>query len=204
MIERQACALTQTRPMLFVGLDQSNVAEAEVEMNTMMDDAPRTKVDQDGVGHINIDKKGRTELGRMLTHMARSQFDHHEFGPFQSVEGFIGFIRSGAKDDQFHYVHGMNARYRAKNQDSDFILGFREIVMEANYLKIMQNESLLAIFKASTLPFEHYYLLENGRAVQPRNAQWIIPGFEEIRRIIQAGESYPKVDYSGVLEIGRE
>jgi hypothetical protein len=201
----QACALTQTRPGFFADvLSQSNVMHAEVEMNTL-DDTPKGKVELDGVTHINIDKKGHTELGQMLTHMARSQFDHPEFGPFQSVEGFIGFIRSGAKDDQFHYVHGMNARYRAKNQDSDFIRGFREIVMEANYLKIVQNESLLKAFRDSTLPFDHYYCLaNNGRPVQPRNAQWIIPGFEELRRLIKAGEPYPKVDYSGVAEIGAE
>ena len=203
MIERQSCALTHTRPMPYVGLHQSNVMEAEVEMNTL-DDAPKGKVELDGITHINIDKRGRTELGQMLTHMARSQFDHPEFGPFQSVEGFIGFIRSGAKDDQFHYVHGMNARYRAKNQDSDFIRGFRELVMEANFLKIVQNESLRVAFKDSELPFDHYYLLGNGRPVQPRNAQWIIPGFEELRRLVKAGLVYPKVDYSGVFEIGRE
>lgn len=206
MNERQACALTQPspRPFLLEGLRTSSILDTEVEMNTM-DDTPKSKAELDGVTHINIDKKGRTELGQMLTHMARSQFDHPEFGPFQSVEGFIGYIRSGGKDDQFHYVHGMNARYRAKNQDSDFIHGFREIVMEANYLKIVQNPSLLKAFKESVLPFDHYYLLpNNGRAVQPRNAMWIIPGFEELRRLIKAGEVYPKADYTGVLEIGRE
>jgi hypothetical protein len=201
---QQACALTQTRPGFFAGVvSQSNVVEAEVEMNTL-DDAPKGKVELDGITHINIDKRGRTELGQLLTHMARSQFDHPEFGPFQSVEGFIGYIRSGGKDDQFHYVHGMNARYRAKNQDSDFIRGFREIVMEANYLKIVQNESLLKTFKDSVLPFDHYYCLPNGRPVQPRNAMWIIPGFEELRRLIKTGQPYPKTDYSGIFEIGQE
>lgn len=204
MIERQSCALTHTpRSIAYVDLHESNVMEAEVDMDTL-DDTAKRKVELDGVTHINIDKRGRTELGQMLTHMARSQFDHPEFGPFQSVEGYIGFIRSGAKDDQFHYVHGMNARYRAKNQDSDFIRGFRELVMEANYLKIVQNETLRQAIKASALPFDHYYLLSNGRPVQPRNAQWIIPGFEELRRLVKADLPFPPVDYTGVAEIGRE
>lgn len=197
MNERNACALTQTRPVQHAGLVQSNVVEAEAEMRTM-DDTPKAKAELDGITHINIDKKGRTELGRQLTHMSRSSFSHPEFGPFQSIEGFIGFIRSGAKDDQFHYVHGMNARFRAKNQDSDFILGFREIVMEANYLKITQNEFLLQLFRQSELPFDHYYLLDSGRPVKPRNAEWIIPGFEELRRLIREGKPHPKVDYSGI------
>jgi hypothetical protein len=204
MNEHQACALTQTRTPFFADvLNRSNVMEAEVDMVTL-DDTAKSKVELDGVTHINIDKRGRTELGQMLTHMSRSQFDHPEFGPFQSVEGFIGFIRSGATDDQFHYVHGMNARYRAKNQNSDFIRGFRELVMQANYLKIVQNDSLRRAFRDSMLPFDHYYLLGNGRPVQPRNAQWIIPGFEELRRLIKADQPYPTVDYTGVQEIGRE
>jgi len=164
-----------------------------------------SKADLDGLDHINIDAKAKTELGRKLSHLTRSDFVHPEFGPFHSIEGFIGYLRSGMKDDQFRYLSGPSARYRSRIQETEFIQGFREAVMEANYFKIMQNASLLARFKASTLPFDHYYLFENnGLPIQPNAAAWLIPAFEELRHLIQSDKPYPEMDYTGLKKLNAQ
>ena len=39
----------------------------------------------DGIEHINIYSKGKTELGRLLTNFAQTPFIHPEYGRFESV-----------------------------------------------------------------------------------------------------------------------
>jgi hypothetical protein len=195
----QDCSLTTARPgsRLTTQVVTGQTLDAELTMKG-------NKADMDGVDHINIDQRGKTELGQQLSHLTKMQFVHPEFGPFQSIEGFIGYIRSGAKDDSFRYLHGMNARFRSRELDTQFIRGFREIVMDANYLKITQNEELFESFKISSLAFDHYYLFgANQRPVRPKNATWIIPAFEELRKELQEGRPHPQVDYSGILEISQ-
>lgn len=196
----QSCALTKNQ-------GHTEEIQQDQESNEGMHAEQRvkyncpTRADSDGITHINIDRYGMTELGRMLTHMYHLPFVHPEFGPFRSVEGFIGYIRSGGKDSQFHYAHGMNARYRSRNQSSEFISGFRQIVMEANYLKITQNEQLRDLMINSDLPFDHYYLFgPHGNPVRPRNASWLVPSFEELRDMLKEGKSYPPVDYTDVIK----
>lgn len=200
----QTCGLTMSRPG---ARTQSPVVTAADLFKT----PEASFADEDGVKHINIDRNAKTELGKTLTHLHRADFTHPYFGPFLSVEGLIGFIRSGGKDAQFHYLHGMDARYRSKKLDTRFIRGFREVVMEANYLKIIQNTELHAKFLASTLPFEHYYMFQpaadrtghrpDAYPIRPQNASWLIPSFDALRSLMQAGGQPEQADYSGVTEM---
>lgn len=196
MLQQKQAALLQRHP------HQPKLEEHVVTARTI-ETASATNVfhkpERDGVDHINIDNRGRTTLGQQLSHMHASQFLHPEYGPFESVEGFIGFVRSGATDDRFHWMAGMEARFHSRKLDSSFIRGFRELVMEASYFKIVQNQDLRDAFVESTLPFDHYYLLEtNGRPIQPGAAGWVIPAFEQLRTMLRANETYPRPDYSGV------
>lgn len=51
--------------------------------------------DEDGVTHINIYSKGKTELGRWLTNFSYSPFNHPEYGKFLSMEGFWCWVSTG-------------------------------------------------------------------------------------------------------------
>ena len=42
----------------------------------------------DGVDHINIYSRGKTQLGRMLSNFYLSPFNHPVYGGFNTVEGF--------------------------------------------------------------------------------------------------------------------
>lgn len=192
----RACALTQ-------GVTQVNVVDSPAvnEVSIMDPDRPRSLADDDGVTHINIDLRAKTKLGRQLSHVYRLQYEHPEFGPFVSIQGLIGFIRSGCMDDQFHYLAGMAARDRSLATNSDFILGFREIVMEANYFKIVQNDELRKLFVESTLPFDQYYLHDiTQRPIHTPAASWVLPGMETIRQLLKENRPYPTVSYEGVSD----
>ena len=62
-------------------------------------------------------------------------------------------------------------------------------ILAANYHNIIHNEDIRAAMIASELPFDHYYLFgPNKVLVSPRDSQWLIDGFEEIRTALKAGE----------------
>jgi hypothetical protein len=48
---------------------------------------------QDGINHINIYSKGKTELGRLLTNFARTPIET-PFGHFESGEGYWFWLRA--------------------------------------------------------------------------------------------------------------
>lgn len=165
----------------------------------------------DGLTHINIDSHAKTELGRMLVHKYPSKFEHPTFGRFKSIEGFWGYIRDGARDDRWRYVSGMSAKRETRALGPRFIANFHQIIMEANFLKVEQNETVRALMIASTLPFEHYYIFRSeemspdnpGVPTRPQIASWLTRGFEEIRTMLIKGTRPEKPDYSDIYEINQ-
>lgn len=161
---------------------------------------------QDGVTHINIDAHARTELGRLLLHKLASRFEHPMFGQFKSVEGFWGFIRDGARDDRWRYVSGMAAKYETRKLGPRYIANIHQIIMEANFYKVEQNETIRSLMVASTLPFDHYYIFRSpemaednpGVPIRPQIAPWLTRGFEEIRTLLQFGKRPDRPDYTDV------
>lgn len=143
----------------------------------------------DGVDHINIYSNGKTELGRLLTHFAHKPFVHPYFGPFASMEGLWYFIRNGGVDENLRYLSGIKAKKLGKLSKAKWYADFRSDILAANYQKIIQNEDIRSAMIASELPFDHYYLFgPNKVLVTPRDSQWLIDGFEEIRTALKAGE----------------
>lgn len=166
---------------------------------------PHTELDN--VNHINIDSRAKTELGQMLTHLCESKFIHPEYGPFQSMEGFWAYIRNGGTGNQYRTMHGMTARRASQKVKSRKIANFYEIMLEANYEKIVQNQSGLAeLLMKSTLPFEHYFIYgprdakiaAPGHLVRPPVEEMMVKMMTEIRDMMKAGKRPAKPDYSDV------
>jgi len=161
----------------------------------------------DGKTHINIDAFAQTDLGRMLVHQFPAKFEHPEFGRFRSVEGFWGYVRDRNRDDRWRYVSGMAAKRETRNQGEVWIADFHQIIMEANFFKIEQNEGIKDLFVASTLPFDHYYIFRKkdaapnnpGFPVRPQIAPWFTRGMENIRTMMKEGRRPEKPDYSDVF-----
>lgn len=154
--------------------------------------------ENDNVDHINIWSRGKSELGRLLSHFNHQPFVHPHYGPFYSMEGLWYFARAGFNEkltNRLRYLSG----YRAKKLGRQFPYvkhdHFKEVIIAANYQKIIQNENLMKLMRDSELPFDHYYTFgdtdgkdegENLQHITPNNSDWLIEGFEEIRRALQA------------------
>jgi hypothetical protein len=155
---------------------------------------------KDGVTHINISSRGKTELGRALAHFSHSPFIHPYYGPFDSMEGLWHYIKADAK----HTAEKQKLRelvgYRAKELGSTLtkrhVSNFKAQIIEANYFKIDQTPHLRELIIESTLPFDHYYLHGPGNVLVRSNGfGWLVEGFEEIRKMFKEGRRPDPVDY---------
>lgn len=147
--------------------------------------------DKDGVTHINIYSRGMTRLGIMLSHFHHAPFTHPYFGPFYSMEGLWYFARNGFDEKsagRLRYLSG----YRAKKVGKEFPMmkydEFSQDIVAANYQKIIQNEEIRKLMIESDLPFDHYYTFGVlGQVITPRESDWLIEGFEDIRTALKEG-----------------
>jgi len=139
-------------------------------------------LNNDGITHINIYSKGKTELGRFL-----SNFTHYPFitedGKFDSVEGYWYWLLSNSPEkDVLKTLHGYKAketgRKLCKNEWYDEEI-FKSKIKTAILIKI-NSEDCYKSFIKNELPFDHYYVY-GDKIVRPKEAQWIIDFFNEIR-----------------------
>ena len=143
----------------------------------------------DGVTHLNIYSNSKTDLGRGLAHFAFSPFLHPYYGPFNSMEGFWHFIRAEEPDHRLRTFSGHRAKLLGKTLKTHRVENFRELVNEANYHRIAQSEKLRALIVDSNLPFDHYYLFGPGqKLVRPMGFEWLVDGFENIRKMLKKGQ----------------
>lgn len=161
-------------------------AQTSIMGNSVMDD---------GVTHINIHSRGKTELGVMLSHFFHSPFTHPYFGPFYSMEGLWYYLRSRSTKDKtalpsierLRYLSGYRAKTAGKQLPYAWYPDFKEDIMAANYQKIIQTPGLREMMVGSELPFDHYYTFGDGDMhVTPNNYDWLCKGFEEIRSALKA------------------
>jgi hypothetical protein len=163
---------------------------------------PRVLLDpsKDGETHINISLGGATELGRKLPHFAVTPFVHPIYGPFKSMEGFWHYAKCEKSDDLFRTLSPSRSKSHAKTMNTVFREHFIQIINEANYYRIEQTEGLKELMINSWLPFKYYYLFgDHQLPIEPKHAQWLCAGFEEIRRLMKEGKPYPvqpRIDFS--------
>lgn len=147
--------------------------------------------EMDGITHIDIHSMGGTELGKLLSHFAHTPFTHPYFGPFYSMEGFWYYARCGFNETLAYKLRYLSG-FRAKKVGKEFKMikydEFQQDIIAANYQKIIQNDRICDLMIASELPFDHYYTFsEGGRVVTPKEAGWLIQGFEDIRMALKEG-----------------
>ncbi len=150
----------------------------------------------DGCTHINVYSKGATELGRLLAHFTYSPFVHPYYGPFNSMEGFWYYIKARKPDDALRTLHGWEAKEYGKKLEHIRRPNFKELIVDANYHKVMQNPRLRDLMVASMLPFDHYYLYGPGKIlIRPKGFEWLVGGFENIRTMAKTGQEPAPIDY---------
>jgi hypothetical protein len=139
---------------------------------TFFESTPVTLPDctQDGITHINIYSRGKTELGRLLSNFAHTPFTTKNHGSFASVEGFYYWLKSGMTDDYLRTLYGFEAKKYGKILPIVNNPNFDNICKQAIGYKYEQNANVRRLLYQSSLPFEHYY--EYGGKVVMGDDKW--------------------------------
>ena len=148
--------------------------------------------EQDGVAHVNVYSKGRTLLGKRLTHFATYPIDHPRFGRFDNVEGFWWWLSTGGRHDDLRDMSGWKAKHIGKERvdaikkggGETFMPDFREEIEYANALKLLSHPHILRELLKSTLPLVHYYVYgkpDNPLVRAADRSLWTLQLFENVR-----------------------
>lgn len=156
-----------------------------------------SSIGEDGIDHINIWEQAKTDLGRALSHSARLSFTHSIFGRFDNMESFWQYIRSVERDDRVRVLHGYKLKTFARKLTFKRVPNFHAVIMDANWQKVQQYPDLLDELKESELPFDCYYLNNEGIRIRPAFSHWVIYGFTKIREALKADD---KPDFSTLMD----
>lgn len=191
--------ITQTWETFFKGRDyQEGLALLQEHVTSSEADTPSSKAEleinpsEDGVTHINVYSRGKTELGKLLSNFAHTPFEHPEHGHFSSVEGFWYWLSTGKNQTQFRGLYGFKAKEvgklvrneQAKTNSFVHIDGFKAEIKKAILCKIEQNEHIRTLLKESTLPLTHYYVYGepgNQKVSKPLEYFWIHEYISDVR-----------------------
>lgn len=153
----------------------------------------------DGVTHINIFSKGKTELGRLLSNFAHTPFKFPVDGKFASIEaywyweglrisciydvlpeeleklrGLYGWpAKKYGKELMFKYV---KRRAWTLEQESEF----KGKIKQAFRVKLKHNPEIQEKLIESTLPFTHYYVFGEATKDAPAH-HWQVEFWERMR-----------------------
>lgn len=133
--------------------------------------------DNDGITHINIYSKGRTELGRFLSNFTQFKFSCED-GKFNSIEGYWYWLNTG--NDELRNLYGYEAKRKGKEAatfrktmykcDTEF----KRKILSAIDIKLNSIKNKLVM---NNLLFEHYYVY--GNTVVDAGYKWILEHIEK-------------------------
>ncbi len=90
--------------------------------------------EEDGITHINIYSKGKTELGRLMSNFALSPFSVPQHGEFKSIEGYWYWLSTG--DESLRDLYGYEAKKAGRklrgddwSPDTNLYLDFRQCII---------------------------------------------------------------------------
>jgi hypothetical protein len=142
------------------------------------------KPEEDGITHINIYSKGKTELGIFLSNFAFSEITTMD-GNFASIEGYWYWL--SCRDDNLRDMYGWKAKdygreFGGRDWMDDSL--FKLKIMAAITTKIAGNTKFIEQLKKSDLPFVHYYVYRN-KIIEPKEGKWIWEHIENIRELLK-------------------
>lgn len=149
--------------------------------------------ENDGLDHINVYSKGRTELGTFLSNFAYSPIKTED-GYFNSIEGYWYWLSCSHTDrDILRKLHGFEAKKKGRElrgKDWETSLVFKDKVKKAIEIKVRSNDVIKQKFVESSLPLTHYYVFY-GKTKVPEGSEWIMEFLEELRETLKK-EMLPK------------
>lgn len=164
----------------------------------------RPNPDSDGIDHINVYSKAKTQLGRNLSNFAHLPFNHPKHGFFASMEAYWYWVKTGMKHNNLRRLYGLSAKTAGIREDIvkiDSAL-FMDLICDGLRLKILQNTSLRDALKNSNLPLRHYYVYGTNPSVvrEKKDDQWQMTCLEEIRQKLKSGTVITLSDGSSLTD----
>lgn len=131
--------------------------------------------EDDGITHINVYSKGKTELGRLLSNFAHTPIIL-DFNCFESIESWWYWIKMNNINDSLlvkkfsdEELETVKAKIGAEaksyfrslysDKDTSRFNPTKEQLKEIYIHKLNQNLSVKNLLKESNLPFSHYYIM---------------------------------------------
>lgn len=155
--------------------------------------------DSDGLDHINVYSRGKTELGRTLSNFAHTPIQHPQHGYFASIEAYwywmaIGDLKDSPKYHHLRSLYGFKCKEEGRkalqhwaevnNHQLPVVEDFECHIKKALLCKVQQTEGLADLLKRSTLPLIHYYYWGEKppyKVSRPVKYDWITDYLSDIR-----------------------
>ncbi len=154
---------------------------------------------QDGVTHVNIFSKGKTELGRLLTNFAHTPV-WTEDGHFESIEGYWYWLSK--QDGRLRTLVGWQAKRLGRTLPDKRALPmpeFRRRIELACRAKVQQHPYIRRLLQESSLPFTHYYEYD-GRRIDA-GFEWLANMWEQVRRELKEVDPDIADAFKQVMEV---
>jgi hypothetical protein len=132
---------------------------------------------KDGVDHINVYSKGKTQLGRFLSNFADTPFSIEGKGDFLSVEGFWYWTITG--NDKFKSLPGWKCKEIGKKTKNIRSHPTEKELYEAYNAKLDSHPHIRAMLLENDLPLAHYYVY-NGKVIEATEWIWTAKLWEKI------------------------
>ena len=155
--------------------------------------------DNDGVDHINVYSRGKTELGRTLSNFSHTPIQHPKDGYFASIEAYwywlaIGDLHNSPKYQHLRSLHGFKCKEEGRKALQEWaelndhqapeVPDFECRIKKALLCKIQQTPGLVERLKESTLPLIHYYYWGERppyKVSRPEKYDWITEYISDVR-----------------------
>lgn len=143
---------------------------------------------KDGVDHINVSRRGASQLGKALNLDYVRNWEHKVLGPFRSLNSLWFFLRAKNRSDKIRAIVGTGLRTFVDSECGGFgehLPNFRAMILDSMYLRILDCPEIKAQMIKSVLPFDSYRENESGIRIRYDSTRWIIDGYEIIRKALK-------------------
>ncbi len=134
---------------------------------------------EDGITHINVYSKAKTELGRFLSNFAHSPVNTPD-GHFESLEGYWYWLKT--YDDYLRELYGYKAKEYGKKLPVANQTVNKSKFKKALYQKVKNNSEWLKenpLWNDLSLPLKHYYVY--GGEPKEAGGQCVLDILEQLR-----------------------
>ena len=152
----------------------------------------------DGINHINVYSRGKTEIGRFLSNMAHTPFEYQRFESqrfdLKNVESFWYYAKlEWTCDPRLENIFEKNAfeakklgKLIEKDHEREFEhivwdeQEFRRSILDCIRVKIESYPEMKDSILENDLPLNHYYVNQSGGVVRLPKYNWLITGIENL------------------------